>query len=370
MAAQLPDLRKSFELPDVGASIGDRVTRAAMTIAHGLLTDRRGERYLERPQPTEFERVAYRTPDGWRCALTRYPAAPGTPGEPILLATGLALNPLSVDYKPDVSLVRHLQKSGFDVFVFGHRADALAGPPTTPTPFDVDTLVEDDLSIAVDRVLDLTGFDRVGWIGFGFGGVLLYHHLARVGDPDRFFGAVTVGTPARFEASRSVARQARWLSRLLPDTVELPTEWALRWLSPGASAETNSDARSWAQTTEGPRLRGLMRHGVTDLHGGVAKQLARWVASGHIADRTGAIDSLTALTGTKFPLLTIGADGDSVAPPSTVWAISEYWDQEALETLELDTSWGHVDMLAAERAPNEVFEPVIDFLDRHRTKAW
>ena len=370
MAAQLPDLRKPFVLPDVSASIGERVTRAARSIVHGLLSDPHDGRYLDRPCPAESERIAYRTPDGWRCALTRYPAAPGSSGEPVLLATGLALNHLSVDYGPDVSLVRRLQAHGFDVFVFGHRSDPLAGPPSNPTPFDVDTIVEDDLSIAIDRVLEVTGFERLGWIGFGFGGVLLYHHLARIGDPNRFFGAVTLGAPAQFEASRSVARQARWLARLLPDSVELPTEWALRWLSPGASADPVDQGPSWAHSTDGPRIRGLMRHSVTDLHGGVAKQIARWVANGHITDRSGAVDTLVALTGSTLPLLCVQARGDSVAPPASVQAIGEHWHAEAFELLELDSSWGHVDMLASEDAPRAVFDPTIGFLDRHRAKAW
>jgi predicted alpha/beta hydrolase len=266
--------------------------------------------------------------------------------------------------------VRSLQAQGFDVFVFGQRTDPLASPPLDRKPFDVDTLADDDVCKAIDCVLEVTGFNRCGWVGFGFGGVLLLQQLARGGDSRTLFGVVTLGAPTFFEPSRSAARQARWISRLLPEEGELPTDWALRWLAAGAQTNEEASGLGWANRTEGPRLRGLMQHGVTALPKSVARQVARWVAGGRITDRTGGIDTLTAIRGTPIPLLSIVAQGDSLAPLASADALAEVWDPKAFHRLDLDEGWGHIDLLAGPTAPGAVFAPITRFLDSRRKSAW
>jgi pimeloyl-ACP methyl ester carboxylesterase len=157
------------------------------------------ERFVQEPAPRALQRIPYTTEDGWQCFLFRCPPPPGAPGEPVVLAHGQGLNRLSLDYT-DEGLIALFHAWGFDVYLLEHRADASVFPPRRPASFDADTIAAQDVPAAIQAILDFTGHRQVGWVGHGFGGQLLYIHLAQ--DPYApVFAAPCLGSPAHVLSS-------------------------------------------------------------------------------------------------------------------------------------------------------------------------
>ncbi len=365
---QLPETRpRSNPLswaPGVMARAIDRV----LGTAHRCLDPLSRERFLERPAPTAPQTIAYRSDDQWHCFLHRCPPPPGSIGEPLLLAHGLGLNRFSLDYHGQISLVRTLHKAGFDVYLLETRANASAFPPRGARPFDADTIAAQDIPAAIHEVLSRTGFSRVGWLGHGLGGQLLYLHM--VHDPDSpIFAAVTLGAACRFDSHRASALQWAIASRILPRNARLPVDTAIRAISPLAT-----ESRSWTTgltggSIPGPRLRGLMNHAFEQLNGGLLRQVGLWLSTGSLCDSRNRLDYVEAMQGLDLPLLILASPGDDICPPETAAPPMDRLTGPC-EMLLTSSPFTHLDLVQSPLAAAQVWEPAADWLKKHRKAAW
>jgi predicted alpha/beta hydrolase len=272
-------------------------------------------------------------------------------------------SPQTLHWCPDTSLVRRLHRRGFDVYLLEHRGDrnALAGRGAGPC--DLDAIVAHDLPAALARVRRYSGHPRALWIGHGLGGQLLYAFLARGGSHDLAAG-VTLGAPVRFGPVASRARLLARAARLLPSGLRLP---ARRLAQLAATAESGRLAAvGLGRDLDGPRARGLMVHGAADLPAAMLRQAARWLESGTLCDRDDRFDYVAALAGLRFPLLGVAAHGDPMGPPADTWPALDALDGDGVERIELDDSWGHLDLLVGRRAETDVMPAVVDYVVSHR----
>jgi len=365
----LPQCRPPAMVPRFGVPVAARSFKLALTVAHSLLASDRRERFAEDPRPRAVEHVPYTTDDGWRCSLYRCPPLPGATGEPVLLAHALGMNRLSLDYGTGDGLVGLLHAWGFDVWLWEHRADASAFAPRRARAFDADDIATQDLPAALDCVRARTSYPRVGWVGHGLGGQLLYLHLAQEpGSP--IFAAACLGAAVRFPTPSSTARTAAAVASLLPARLGLPARQVMRLLSPGTSADPFLGHGLCAGGIEGPRLRGLMNHGIEDLSGGLVRQVARWLSEGSLCDAGGRIDCLEAIRGLPLALLAVAADDDSVCPPEAAFAAVEALGQADTHTLRVREPCGHLDLIHGEVCTRVTGPAVAAWLDAHRRRAW
>lgn len=339
------------------------MVRAAAELAWGARHP--DEPFAERPDGAPADRAYYAAADGWEAPLWRYPPRPGATGEPLVLAHGLGINRHSLDFRQGRSLAREAWKRGYDVYLLEHRGDRHAVAPAGARPFDFDDIVDLDLPAAIDRVRELSGADRVLWVGHALGGQLLYGHLGRGGDG--IAAGAALCAPVHFEVPASTARLAAAASRLLPGGWSIPSRLLHRALAPlGAPPAW----RALMEGEDGPALRGLMLHGMDDLSLGLVRQVARWVGSGHLCDRDDRFDYVAALHGVRTPVMVLAAAGDAVCSPAAARPAAEALPARSVRWEELDASWGHLDPLVSDRAREQVYPVILDWLEEHRDDCW
>ena len=340
------------------------LARAALAAAFSVRNPT--ERFATKPAPPPSERLYYRAEDGWEAPVWRYPPLPGASGEPVVLAHGLGAGARSFDLQAEGSLAQALRDAGFDVYLLEHRGDRHAVAPAGAGPFDFDDIVTQDVPAAVAAVRRASGFPRVLWLGHALGGQLLVGHAARGGAHD-LAAAVLLCTAVRFHAPRSHTRLAAMAAHLLPSGWDIPSRAIQRALSPLADPSTWSGL---GHEVDGPTGRAWMLHASEDVHSGLVRQVARWVASGSLCDRHDRLDYTAALHGLRLPTLAVAAGGDPVCPPDAARPAVEELAAGYGRFWELGASWGHLDPLLGRRAAAEVFPEVISWLDRYRRACW
>lgn len=358
-APSLPDRRRGG-LEALPPALARRVGDAALSLTFRLWQAHRKDPYTVGAADWPLTRVYYRADDGWSAPLYHLPPAPGGAGEPVILAHGLGGTHRDWSLEPARCLARTLADAGFAVYLFEHRGDRSAVPPADARPFSVDDIALRDVDGALDAIRRRSGYGRVLWVGHGFGAQVLYLRLALVGD-EGIAGAVTIGGATRFPASASAARAAAAAALLVPPNWVLPARRAAQLSSPFVT--TGADVAS--PDTQGPVARARLRYAAGDLHGGVLRQLSRWVGAGHLTDETGRIDVVAALR--PLPSLVIEPDVDPACPEGAATPAAEAL---GAERLVLRGGWGHLDPLVGARAPDEVHPAVVGALDAWRERCW
>jgi pimeloyl-ACP methyl ester carboxylesterase len=308
----------------------------------------------------DLTRVYYTADDGWRAPLFHLPSAPGRSGEPVLLAHGLGGTHRDFSLEPGRCFAGTLAAAGHAVYLLEHRGDRSALPPENARPFTLDDVATADLGAALDAVRAHSGYDRVLCVGHGLGAQAFYLRLALEGDTG-IAGLVTLCGAVRFSAGVSAARNAGLVAALLPAGWVLPG----RRLSQLASPFVVTGDQLASPDTAGPVARARLRYAAGDLHGGLVRQMARWVANGHLTDASGRLDVAAALR--PFPALVIAGDDDPTCPPMAALPAAEAL---AAPLVALQGGWGHLDPLLGARAPAEVHPRVLTFLDGLRRRCW
>jgi len=324
------------------------------------------ERFRTELSPSPLVPVWYQTEDGWRAPLWRYPARPGASGEPVILSTGLGLNPRSLDLQEDRSLVRSLHDQGFDVFVLTHRGSTDAVSPGGVQDFDFDDMVSHDVPAAIKVVRDVTGAQRVHWVGHGLGGQLVLGHLAQDGQQD-IAGAVSLCAPVVFSPLHATARRVAAVAHWLPAHWHVPIRQIQEILT---VASRPTDLVHLTQRIEGPIARSLLLDGMENLPIGLIKQVAKWHEVGSMVNRNNRFDYTAAVAGRSIRLLSIAAPDDPFCAPEQAHVATEQLAGDFGESWTLDKGWGHLDPIAGADAARVVHPRISEWLHQHRTRCW
>jgi pimeloyl-ACP methyl ester carboxylesterase len=311
-------------------------------------------------QPDEIYRAP--TDDGAAVALGRYhPRGPRRFAEPVILCHGMGANRFHLDFDEHYSLARHLARNGFEAWVLELRGRGLAGVPVDAT---FDDEAEHDVRAAL-RVVQSTGAEKVLWVGHSKGGLLAWAHLAR--NPAAPIAAVVaMGSPVVFDvqpALRYLARSTASLLRL--KTIPLASASAFALLSPSPGPFGRYILLEENTTPEVSRR--MVANVTADVPGGVARQFARWMATGKWDGEDG-FDYAGALAGVRVPALLLAGARDVIAPPSTMTPALELLGGPAELVIAgrdhgFSADYGHADLPLGRRSPEEIFPVVTRFLE-------
>ena len=317
------------------------------------------------------------TDDGWALALHRYRPAPGGPPpvlEPVIVCHGLLSNRFNVDLDERHSVARYLRASGFDVWVMELRGHGRSVRATTGRlwPFDwtIDDYIRRDLPAVIEYVRRETGADSVHWVGHSLGGMILYAACA-LGLTDRIRSAVMTDVPADMSLIRSRKLAGAFYGRIvpiIPPMLFIPFVLVLGWISPRLLLP------KYGIRSRRTMLR-IVANGIVDVGcSRVALHLARILRQGRFVSWDGTVDYEAGLDRIHFPIMQLAA-ARRRSPERTVRALIERAPVTDRIYLRLGRSEGfsedynHFTILLGERAHEEVFPIIGDFLRRRSTGA-
>ena len=323
---------------------------------------------LEMPYE-EVERLP--TPDGSHVELRRLPRNGEVTGPPVLLVHGLALNHRNNDLTEDLSLGRHLAKAGRDVWLLTLRSGREDLPWREERIATFERMAENDLVVGVDAVLERTGAERLDYVGFSMGGMLMYAAGGQTLDQDKLRRVVIVGSPARIRAPLAVLSK---IARMVPHWI-VPT-LRLRHVSNfmAFSAELiKTPIHRWIYNHENVD-RGLAAYalvnGFVNIPSGLAIELVGFAADdGEVRFRGRLVDET--LRAMSTPVLFVAGADDRLAPPEAVRIAHDAWGADTGAHREFRVAgieqgaaadYGHGDLAIGRFADQDVFDPVAEFL--------
>ena len=321
------------------------------------------------------ETLRIRTRDGWGLAMRHIPPAGPARGRPVLLVPGLASGDVSLLLEPDHGLGWWLAAHGREVWTVAlrgtgasERADAAAG---RAPDYGFDTLWREDFRAALRTVRQRTGAEVVDVVAYSLGALVLYAYLAE--DGEGVGAAVAMAGPTRMDRSEpwlvALAEVgARWVSR--EDTLDMGLLASLT-APVQAYLKGNPVERIALDTRNTPRerWRRFAECVFGELSGGVARDLIRMIRTGRFTSSDGSRDYREGLAWVRVPVMVMAGEGDRVAPVRAVrdgyLALGGPKAWRLLGTRGgLAVDYGHVDMVIGDRAPYEVWAPLLEFLDR------
>ena len=168
-----------------------------------------------RPDAIHFTRTA----DGWWLALHAYHPPAGVPlRRPVICCHGLCGNHHCYDLTERTSLARTLAAHGHPTFVLDLRGagESDKGGPGRghPLSWRLSDHYRYDAPAAIEKVRQVTGADRLHWIGHSMGGMTAYAFL-QTPLAEQISRCVILASPATFYKFRPAHRFAPLL-RLIP----------------------------------------------------------------------------------------------------------------------------------------------------------
>lgn len=330
------------------------------------------------PLPPEAEVVRARTEDGWTLALIRYRPVGEPSGPPVLLCHGISANGRNMDLDEGHSLARFLAGRGRETFALSLRGNGESDRPDPergrPVLYSMDTYAEQDLPAALARVRELTGAPRVDYVGHSMGGLIGYNYLARGGQG--VHALVTLGSPARFAWGRDLERVLRRAGEILGDDLEYVDVPLLAKLTLPlhGNVQTALDQLLYNPDNVPPDLwRRFISTGVGSISGGVLRQFTLWLERDAMVSADGGTDYTLALGKVTVPALIVAGKGDRIAPAAAVKAGYEALGGPKVffvagEENGFVADYGHMDLVIGERAAQELWPRIADFLDGHRPR--
>ena len=313
------------------------------------------------PTLVPAETPTYTTDDGCTNQLRHYPAD----GAPVLLVHGMGANHYNYDFREEVSLAAYLQAEGWDVWVVGLRGDPGSEPAEKRQEkvYTFDEFAAHDLPAAVDRVLELTGEEQVGWVGHSMGGMLLYAYLRQ--HPDRVAAGVAVSSPVQFGEQPPLHGVVRHTGWTVPGQGRVRQDVAAKAFAPLAYNNPIIRKLTWRPNMDPAVTRGLAKVAIEDMPHAFTRQVLTWLDGRAFVDGDGR-SWVEPHRGT--PLMVMGGDKDLVAPWDNVHPACAVYSPCELVHLSpdggFDRHYGHLDPMLGVTAERDVYPLIGDFLER------
>jgi lysosomal acid lipase/cholesteryl ester hydrolase len=336
------------------------------------------------------------TTDGWKLGIRRFDPPNPDPGKlPVVLCHGLGLNGTFWTISGDGNhLPNQLMARGYRVYVVDMRGSGASHRVGTigkinkvlrETPFNelrdgkwtMDDQARYDVPAIVDYIRRETGAERVNWVGHSLGGMLMIAHLETTDRPDRIASFVDMGGVAVVAPSQSrtdMLRANRGLCVLLSfistGRIARPMMWRQlpgleridQFYYTKANVDPETIGRFYGYTLENPGK-------------GALRQLDSYLDTGHMRSADGQLDYAEHLDRVKVPTLMVAGDKDVMADIASSLMTFEGLgglDKTFMRFGRRDghvDDYGHCDLVWSRHAPNEIFPPLIDWLDRRQPGA-
>jgi pimeloyl-ACP methyl ester carboxylesterase len=334
------------------------------------------------PGVTDPTRHYVATRDGWRVTLYHRPPAEGGDGVPVVLCHGMGSNRFNMDGPGRASLARYLQARGYDVWILelrgAGRSRRLVRWPPVRFQWTFEDYVHHDVPAALALVRQLSGRERVLWVGHSLGGMVAYASLMTP-VADAFAGVATLGSPGMTDVGDETLDRwvsARRLLRLAP--ARIPTRALARLGAPFASGIASAFPAlvrdlAWHPDNFDPEIvRFMMCNGVEDLPRSLLMEFAEWYEAKQMMDRYGLFQFADHLERIRVPLLVIAGSRDRLTPPADLRRLVGRVGSDDRQYVEAGHSGGfaheysHVDLVLGRHAPDEIYPLVGDWLDARK----
>jgi len=327
------------------------------------------------------ERIAVTTADDWTLHVYRYPPqGVALDRPPVILGHGFMMNRWCWSLSEAGSLPLALSALGFDVFVAEYRGSGAShGPrgwddrrPGGRDGWGFDDHVQLDLPAIIGAVREVTGAERVHWVGHSMGGMAGYAYALSTGGHD-LASLVTMGSPTRFSHVRALFGPTGPLAtRGLTRMHRLPMRFWMRWVTPATVLAPELSMR-----TSGPAKHLTAAERVTlmtEAFEDTSPALAGFFLDHWLEDRSlipggqGAL-SFADLT---VPTLVLGGAQDVLAPPAAISVPYRETDSgvvayrlfgdPSLPADEAGPGLGHADLISGQAAMTHVLPFLADWL--------
>lgn len=330
------------------------------------------------PLPAQAELHRAKTADGWELALVRYRPVGAPTGRPVILVPGISANARNMDLDDEHSLARWFAAHGREAWTVSLRSAGDSDGADTDVGrnpgFGFDAYWEQDLPAVIAEVTRVTGADSVDYVGHSLGGMVAYAYLSQGGRG--IHAAATLGSPSRLDLGTGFEGLLVAGGKLLPNRWMIPSSVGAHLAIPFQGVVDNGPFQTFFYSAENTTLESwkrLMAYGTANVSGAVAAQLVSVISAGAFTCADGTHDFRKDLGKVTTPVLVVAARLDRVALTPAVY--------DAYRALGGPKQWllisrangavaeyGHMDLVIGERAPTEVWTPVLEFFNRHATK--
>ena len=317
------------------------------------------------------------TKDDWKLTIEHFPSEGNKKQKyPILVCHGLGANRNYFKAKNEDSLIRNLQRAGYDVWLMDLRGRSEAGDTgywfgKHTYTYSIDEYINYDLDAAIRYVMEQTGAPKINYIGHSMGGIIMYARLGTLQE-NRVANFVAIASPMSFLPYN------KWtftLYRMRSGMVLLP----VLPLKPGAivgslvpetlygpfiDAFLNSENTSQEVKTQ------LMQRSINNISKPEIKQFIYMTENGGMYSADGKISYRDNLSRVSVPVYLLAGRRDELADPAVVRDIYERVASKD-KTFEIFSradgyvdDYGHTDLIFGKEAHNEVHPKIIDWLNK------
>jgi pimeloyl-ACP methyl ester carboxylesterase len=343
-------------------------------LAYGLATWALARRFLLDDAPVENLLVELDRP-GHHIGLSHHPAAERRFATPLILCHGLGANRFNMDFKEDgkgqdrLSLARYLAKAGFDVWVLELRGSGRAKVPLG-AEYNADEQALEDLPLAIETVLELSGAEKITWVGHSWGGLLAYLFLASDHPlKSKVESLVAIASPGSVQHHRVPRAFVRFGHFSANRKRALPLVRYARLglaISPMLVVGSRLFYPRLAKMP-GPMFRRLLASLAENINSGQIRQMLYWHQKGELVSMSG--ESYEArFKEIEQPMLLLASPFDYLAPPSSVESVARRVGSKDVTFKVMSkqegytADFGHGGLLISEEAPDEVFPVIKDWL--------
>jgi len=316
-----------------------------------------------RPDAVHF----FRTHDGWHLALNEYrPPAGKKLKRPVICCHGLSGNHHGFDLGERISMARTLAEQGHPTFLLDLRGAGCSekGGPGADKPLD--WILSDhyryDAPAAVEKVRQLTGADRIHWVGHSMGGMIAYAFLQ--GElAQKIQRCVILASPAKFHFYRP-AHVLKPLLKLIPGvplrTLTQSVAPLFEWFRPLQLVSGNINLAPGVFTLSAVNCQ-------DQLPSSLLADFARFVKHGHYLDDDGR-DMLEGMRNINTPTLFMVGEKDGTAGFKSVQSAYEACGSREKKFVGLGKNfghqreYGHMTILVGRDVAEEVFPEIIAWL--------
>jgi pimeloyl-ACP methyl ester carboxylesterase len=315
--------------------------------------------------------------DGWSLGVFHRPARIRRYAEPVLLAHGLSVTHVNMDFEPPYSLAHALSDAGFECFSVDWRGNGASGrPPPGRRGYDycADDHIAQDAPAFLARALAETGASQALWVGHSMGGLVGYALTGRP-EGEALRGIATLGSPAFFRApTRRLLRAVRltpylaWPRRIRQRLATLALAPLIGWVAlPLADAIVNPEH------VHGRVQRKLFANLFVSVSRKILLQFRDWVLHDAFRSFDRKTDYRAAMARARTPALIAAGSVDKLAPAASVRAAFEMWGAADKTLLVFGRErgdamdYGHGDLVFGRGAPTEVYPVLQKWLEAHAT---
>ena len=343
------------------------------------------------------EDIPVHTEDDFLLTITnKHPRKRNPNLRPVFCLPGLAETRFVLDQALGNSFVDYLALNGFDVYMCELRGHGKSSSPRERFDWNIDTYLTYDIPAMLHTVREISGSDKVLWVGHSMGGMLLYAYLIEAAlhkdselfEEDVVAGGVTIGSPVDFSQLSlilpAMVYHLTWLSK----APYIPTDFlgnllaTLRFL-----LDTPVTNHLWNYRNIEKKNKILyLKDGVDDIAQGVMMDFAKFVLNGDFISSDGKLNYKQNLYLIQSPLLIIGGDGDLLASSATCQTVFENVSSKDKElrifgtkgklvaadgsTVEINdhVDYGHVDLTLGKHSKEEVWPYMLRWIRDHASR--